>query len=541
MEGSLDSSFCRDESMMGWFCLNPLNNDDKKKTLKEAVKEIIQQLREAKTNLSGPPPVCMPLDQGKKKHSNKPLKIKTQFPEDLQKNLSPKTGAESYSGISAFFKEKSEDKQKLEKIRAEGIREFNLLLEKSPNGQQVDTSSVTKKLTDQMKKFISDMIDDEASLLEKRPEIVSRRKNGVPKPKFSVFSMGSIPRGEAGLYTDMEIGFIIEENTPENQFYISKLTQRVADRVHLLGEEDGMHLDVADNAPSYQQFHDRYTSPDLLKEKTTQAILSRDFSKIPTRGTRLLTATPEKLASYMDTRNNQSESDESAHSNKTNKNKSRAFSPSEIPYDDGDSIRGSQTEDQFWMNQANKPYFMREKQLLRSLPDLLRNVTLVNGDSNLYSNYLDNKNKVLDQKIATGATGGESLLRHKIALDGLNASLAKKAMQGRGFLNGQEDAKVDLKRDLYRTAEQILTGLGFYYDTKSQNTVDIARELGKRGIISSSLAKSSEDLIQFLMELRLKSQIKLKRQGKDVYLDNAQFEQDIAKLDTDIIGRNRKS
>ena len=182
------------------------------------------------------------------------------------------------------------------------------------------------------------------------------------------------------------------------------------------------------------------------------------------------------------------------------------------------------------VNQMYRPFSNRELNIADSAGKKLgRNMALLYGNEPLFKRFMEKRNKIFAQKDKEGKTG-----RQNIAKDKMRDDVVDIIQKGKSpYITGKLDKTLDIKRGLYRFVEQFITNLGFYHQCKSQNCLDILKELQQRQIISPELSSKLNDYVQFITGLRLKEQAILKRQGFEAYLDQTEFDDDRTKLETE--------
>lgn len=130
------------------------------------------------------------------------------------------------------------DRQELHKLRDTYMQEY---LRVGMHGNCMDvTTQIAKATIGYVNTRIAEIIE----------------KLGTAPTKFCVFTMGSLARDESGFFTDLEIGILVEEKNPLVIDYFKRLSQRLADRLFLLGEScdvggKGLRIDEADSAPDH--------------------------------------------------------------------------------------------------------------------------------------------------------------------------------------------------------------------------------------------------------------------------------------------------
>jgi len=439
------------------------------------------------------------------------------------------TGIMSYVGnpfarLSNYFKsDTNPDRQKLDTVRNQ---HFDAIAKEATKSSP-DYVQLSKTITQDTKNYINNIVDEEIKKLGKLP------------CDFSIVTLGSMARKESGPVTDLEIGFLIKEKSLKNYQYFYQLSQNISDRLFLLGEHPdiggkGLRMDEADNAPPHLRFFARNVSHDKAQALVNQAVLNREWDKIPFEGSRPFLATPEEFASYSQANFTQDKKEQSkicreqydielekALNDPKNAKKVKTVA----------GRKEVENETRFWVNQMYKAFSPRE---LRTANDagkkLGRNMDLLYGDQNLYNNFIRKREGYFKQKQENGKT-----IRQNVAIDKMAGDIHEQITKGKSvYVTGELGKTLDIKRELYRFTEQFVTNLGFYHQCNSQNTFDIVNELKDKGILSPELSGKLQDFIQFTSGLRLKEQSVLKRQGFAAYFDQAEFDEDKEDLEKEI-------
>lgn len=396
------------------------------------------------------------------------------------------------------------DREKLREFRNDYYQRFAKEQQK-PNP---DYNGLTKQKSDEFKGFVNEIIAEEIKRL------------GPPPCKFSVIGLGSLARKECGPITDLEVGFCLEKKTIQSYQYFYQLSQRLADRLFLIGEhpdlgEKGLRLDEADNAPPYLKFFARNATPEQQQQLLQEAIQNREFDKIPFAGSRAFIGTADEFASYANPNFSQNR---------------RALSQQKRKLVD-QYIKGKKLSEKerneryFWINQLTRPFSSREMRVAKGFGTQLgRNVAHVYGDENLYQDFRQKRERHLRRTDNnTGYNQRQSIARNKLMREDIGRHIEKGTSL---FLDGKLGKTLDIKRDFYRFAEQFVTNLGFYHRTHNQNTIDVVDELVARSIIAPQFGDILKDYLQFAMGLRLKQQSVLQRQGFATYIDEEKFVKD---------------
>ncbi len=432
--------------------------------------------------------------------------------------------------VSNLFKQRAEDKKSMNELRERNIEAYENMREVGEGNYR----ELTESISDEIKCWLNQRIAE------------SIEKLGTPPTEFSVFTAGSLARGEAGFITDLEIGFLVKENSPIIQDYFQKLGQILSDRMFLLGEHPdvggkGLRIDEADNAPVHKKFFHRYADDKATKKQFQEAILNRQKDGIPYEGSRVFIQTPETLAKLFGHDKVQTLVDEQFKFYKKNKDKQFAEIVKMLKEDSKNEFLSEQEikiKAGYLVEQAYKPWANKEISVAEGFANLGRNLELIYGSDALYQNFLEQREIYLNEAARNPVENFETR-REEIALEGMRKEIAKylKLPDEDNFINnGVLGESIDLKRDLYRFPEQFLTSLGFYYKTSTQNTVGIALELFERGIISEGFKDKLIKLLNGVTEFRLLDQSILRKQGYEIYLDEECYQKEVKELQQEIKG-----
>jgi hypothetical protein len=191
----------------------------------------------------------------------------------------------------------------------------------------------------------------------------------------------------------------------------------------------------------------------------------------------------------------------------------------------------------FWSDQLNRNLSTREIQQVRNLSELLRNVDFLYGDKSLFQEYLNAREIILNKKPFNTHIPQCKTRREEIVFSLFLTDVKKYEIHPDNFLKtGKLGPKIDLKRNLYRIPEQIITNLGFFYKAKSQNTVEITKELVERKVMDEKLGKKVQGLLNFVMGKNLKQQVILKKQNFEIYVSKKKFKEDKKEIAKNIGG-----
>ncbi len=430
-----------------------------------------------------------------------------------------------FAGLLNYFKQDvNKDSAKLLGLREKHYK----LIQEEGLKTNPDYPSITRLISADTKQYIQEMLDDEI------------KKLGKPPCKFSVVTLGSMAREECGPVTDLEIGFLIEEKTVENYKYFHQLSQKLSDRLFLLGEHPdiggkGLRMDEADNAPPHRRFWARNLSIEEAQKLQNEAIAKRDWKQMPYEGSRPYLTTYNEFATfskpvYEQDRLFQRELAHKAFEQEWEKAKNDPKNKDKLKTKEG--VLALRREIGYWVNQMHSPYNNRELNIANTAGKKLgRNMALLYGDKAHFDDFMSKKEAIFAQTDNKKHLDG----RQVIAKDKMQDDIMELLQKGKSpYVTGKLDKTLDIKRDFYRFMEQFVTNLGFYHHCKSQNSLDIIQELSEKEILSTDLTAKMKDFIQFTTGLRLKEQAVLKRQGFATYIDEAEFADDKTKLEKEI-------
>lgn len=429
--------------------------------------------------------------------------------------------------VKNTFGQITEEKSKLASIRQKNSDDFKRL---SANGP-VDMESFLKSVDKENKAFMSTIIDEEVKAL------------GLDPSTFSVFTMGSMARQESGLYTDLEIFFVVKEKNILVQYQMEKLAQRLSDRFFRLGEHPdvggkGLRMDEAGNSPFHLRFWARGMSPEQQRKVLRAAIADRDFKNIPFEGCHMMLVTPEELASYHDKKSTDKilavESDADKESRKLARRQDFLQAYKILRKSRSNKHKSNIELRQQLSELGNHLYGRRSPKEAQHSVDLgtrlMRNCEALYDKGGMFTDYQTMRETILNgaaiEQPAKYQSRRQELAAKLMLKDGLDYATDPKFNMSSGKLGDT----IDLKRELYRIPEQIITNLGFYYNVGVQNSFEIIRALTSRGVIDTAFANDLTDLMNFAMQMNVKQQAIMKKQGFAIYLSQEKYEKDLAEL-----------
>jgi hypothetical protein len=426
-----------------------------------------------------------------------------------------------YGDIKNLFGQATQDRRELDELRQSGVdRYFKMREGKNPDFVGL-ASALTEETIAYIKKRISETV----------------KKIGPAPTDFAIFTMGSMARQESGLYTDLEIGVLVKEKNIQVIKYFQKFSQVLSDRFFLLGEHPdvggkGLRMDEADNSPAHLKFFARYACEEQTKNLLKSALEKREFDKIPFEGSRIFIATPKEFAQH----SSPAYLDQDASAMKL----ADSLLQEEIQRAIDDPLNRNRDKEEiskevkYYFNILNKPLTPRERQISASAEALTRNIRFLYGDEKLFSDYMS-----IRESILMGNTKYQNPFyqtrRQEIAYLEMKKDLTKYLSKpDAAIVTGKLGKEIDIKRELYRFPEQILTNLGFWYDLGEQNTVKIAQLLAQKGIMSKELSTELIEYLNFIIGLRFKKQSVCKKQTHAIPTTPQEYQEQVQELQDDL-------
>lgn len=485
-----------------------------------------------KTNVKAPIPVVEGVTKkvnpvGSKKPSSS---VVTQCPPAYtpaagnQIKAKTRNWGKKFDAVKQLFGRIQKDRSDLNALREKHIARYNQ--EKTKPLPQY--SALMKDITNDTIVYINSLVSD------------TLKKLGPAPTRFCIFSLGSLARQESGFFTDLEIGIILDKKTTQAVAFFKKFAQELADRIFLLGEHPdvggkGMRLDEADNSPIHNKFFARYASPSQIKSLLREAIERRAFENIPTEGSRLFITTPEELASHL----NAHYLDilvSGAYKKYANLEGKKLFDSELAKALKNPAYKGMSRHDilskvDSLVQEMTQPYSARERRVSDSIANLSRNITCLYGDKSLFNRYKSSREAFLNG-VSRYQNPNYTTRRQEIAYCKMREDISRYLQKAdkSSVVQGKLQKEIDIKRELYRFTEQLLTNLGFWYNVQVQNTLAIARALAEKGVISASLSNRLVDLMNFCMGMRLRKQEKMRRQTWAVPVTLEEFQDQEKKL-----------
>lgn len=333
---------------------------------------------------------------------------------------------------------------------------------------------------------------------------------GAPPTDFALFTMGSMARQESGFYTDLEIGILVKEKNIKVVKYFQKFAQKLSDRFFLLGEHPdvggkGLRMDEANNSPAHLHFFARYACEEQAKTLLKSALEKREFDKIPYEGSRIFIATPEEFAQHVNPNflNQETMVPKEVEEDIFQQELDKAL---KAPENKGRDATEITQEIKAQVHNLLKSLNPREKQISASVESLIRNIRFLYGDKRLFDEYIK-KREVYLSGPPRNANPFYSNRRQEIAFLEMKKDMIKHMNKpDSAIVTGKLGKQIDIKRELYRFPEQILTNLGFWYDLPEQNTTKIAQLLAEKGLMSKELSDMLIKAMNYFIGLRFKKQ-----------------------------------
>ena len=356
--------------------------------------------------------------------------------------------------ITRWFSETEADRYGLKRLRDNAIEEYDYEVKNaSPKYNQL-----TKDISDENIKWVGKIMDS----------IIKDLGIETP-PGFSIFTMGSLARGESGFYTDLEIGFLVDDDalTPENMKKLLLIANSLNQRLFFLGEHPdyggyGMRLDEAANAPLYLRFGYDKLTPEEARKQMISALSNYDFEKIPWGGSRLFISTPSKLAAHSDPEYIEKADGEDAYINGQkrkkmieNEYKKARSDPKNADISDTQLKEGIR----YLVDLIEKPLGVKDRRESNNIVILGRNMMNIYGDQETFDKFMKDREPFLAGPAKDNPDRYISR-RHELAMETMKQDIVKNGGDPKNILiTGKLDEKVDIKRNLYRFSEQFITNL----------------------------------------------------------------------------------
>lgn len=411
--------------------------------------------------------------------------------------------------------------------------------------------SLSQEFTVAYKKWLNKMIEEEVKHVQ--------AKLGLKEfPKFSILSLGSLARGEALLFSDLEFIFLVEKNDENSRYILNLLNQRIVNRVYLLGEDKitdpngntiyptiksekapnrpfiGIHADTECDTPPYTKFNSRYhTSPQNYKDQLedVKKINLEQLEKIKPIGSN---EDDFKRLYFLLTRLEQNEQDAK------NYEKVIKFSncgheifivtPTDLAlYALADSTISDELESKKDFKEKGEIRESLKSDKIDDMITLLRNTDLLYGDDFLFKKYRFEREQIMDQKIPNSTLSvrqtlflseienwlkkvGENKLilgtnlQDLIGNDSQYNAKNEKTNLNRSDILGPGSTLDTYKRYFYRPIEQLLSNLAFLYNLEAKDTMGIIQELESEGIFTPEMSKTLAGYMNVAFTLRLRQQ-----------------------------------
>lgn len=450
------------------------------------------------------------------------------------KTVKTKDWGQKFEAVSSLFGQVSQDRSDLQDLRERHMETYRQIRDET----NPDFAGLAKDITKDTIAYVKDRAD---RIIEEM---------GPAPCEFSIFSLGSMPRGESCFYTDLEIGILMKKNTVEARRYFTKFTQRLSDQLFLLGEHPdvggkGLRIDEADNAPMHMRWFARWSDPSQARGIMANALQNRQHGErmlLPYEGSRIFLTTPAQMARYSDTSYDWAKP---RFSREEQKNYERRLFKREFrkalknPAYKGLSRTEIARDVSRWVKDKAQSFSNREINQIKNTASLLRNSMSIYGSDQLFESYTQKRDRILEKK-ATEDHELFSNLREELAVKKLLGDMKKiLADDSHVFLTGKLTDDIDLKRQFYRFPEQLLTNLGFYFNVGVQNTQDIADALYEKGVFSKEMSTFLKSWMNYATGLRMKQQEAARKQGFAIPATMEEYNDKIEDLENDIQNQNK--
>lgn len=273
--------------------------------------------------------------------------------------------------------------------------------------------------------------------------------------KFAVMGLGSMAREEMSPYSDLEFAFLIHDPSLERRDYFRALAEIVTLKLVNMGETKCEIL----------RFKRMANGEDRLAKSFIQNGFSVDIGGLcPTgkKGVYELIGSPKELAQF-------------------------------------------QTEE--WLRNHDAEVI---------LVNAMTTSCFVMGDPNLVKTYKQEVNKVLNASIgASSSTSPAQKLRQVRALEfmrGYVDEFAPRLNEDKIDLRG-----FDVKKELYRPLQTVISGLALYYGSNSDTTLKKISNLSAKRIINASGAAQLRKTLQAILRLRIETHLFYKSEKEVLY------------------------
>lgn len=278
---------------------------------------------------------------------------------------------------------------------------------------------------------------------------------------FAVMGLGSMARLEMCPYSDLEFAFLIEDSSPERLNYFRKLSQFLTLKMINMGETKCELLRFKRGKAGEE-------------DRPAKSFVSSGFSMdigglCPSgkSGIYELIGTPAELARF-------------------------------------------QTEE--WLRDNDSEVI---------LVNAMTTVSCVTGESSLVAAYQKEIGKILDQKVDLFSLGSKRRrLRQNRALElikGFVTEFQPKLDQDKIDLRG-----FDVKKELYRLPQTVISGLALYHGLTGQNTLQSIDELRKKRLIGTTGAKQLNQAFRSILRLRIEAHLFYKTEYEILYNDRGE-------------------
>lgn len=282
-----------------------------------------------------------------------------------------------------------------------------------------------------------------------------------PPDRFAVMGLGSMARREVAPYSDIEFAFLIQDNSPETVSYFRELSQLLTLKMVNMGE----------------------TKCELLRFK---------------RGKGGREDRPAK-----------------------------SFVPTGFSMDIGGLCPAGKSGVYELIGTPNQLAQLQREKWLRSnsseiiLVNAMTTVSCLMGDPRLVDAYKKDVKKILDKKVGrTFWQGKIRPLRQVRALElirGFVSEFEPRLNQDKIDLRG-----FDVKKELYRLPQTVISGLALYYGLKSSNTLEKIDELQGKGLISPAGADRLKQVFRSILTLRAQAHLFYKTECEILYHDRGE-------------------
>jgi tetratricopeptide (TPR) repeat protein len=319
-------------------------------------------------------------------------------------------------------------------------------LSRKPDKDQIEKTTVIRiifeYITQEIKSLMSRLIKDSCDLL------------GQPPCRYAILGLGSLARQEMTPYSDLEWAIVIEEDKASYRDYFQTMAELLSIKVTGLGETILPSLAIESLNPQYiesiSQFFDDVMPRGFAMDGAMAQACKTPQGEKDRKGQKVfgLLGTPQQLAGYL------------------------AYTKEE-------------------------GYGFEQHQAM-TLPTVLMNADLIQGDPQLFQTYRKELQRALQATPADSKQPLYQYLMHKLLGENLKDFIPNAGSEGQLF---------DAKKSFYRIPSLIIDELALYYDIDLGHSSGFAKlaALRDKGILQAEAAQRLAYVLSETMRFRLQT------------------------------------